>query len=177
MVTMARTVVTGLLLAVLAAHVAHAAPSGPDMQGTFVLDPNASDNVHRAIDALVAQMGGLRGPIARMRPRDVNQPPQRIEVAYTATDVSITTDGQDTIRTPFDDQPVKWKASDGEEFTIRTVWDDRTMRRVFVADDGQRANTYVFSPDGATLRMSVVLTSPQLPGPLEYTLVYKRSGP
>lgn len=163
-------------IGILAPATLHAGPSGPDMQGTYMLDPGASDDIHRAIDALVAQMGGLRGPIARIRLRDVNQPPQRIDVAYTATDVSITTDGQDTISTPFDDRTVRWKARDGEEFTIRTVWDDRTLKRVFIADDGQRANTYVFGPDG-TLRMSVVLTSPQLPGPLEYTLVYNRTGP
>jgi hypothetical protein len=162
------------VLAVLPPSPAHAAPPAPDIQAVYLLDPAASDDVHRAIDALVAQMPGLRAPFARLRLRAVNQPPRRIDVASTASEVSITTDERDTIRTPSDGRPVRWKAEDGEEFTIRTEWSGRTMKRVFTADDGERANTYEFDAEGTTLRMSVVLTSPQLPGPLAYTLVYRR---
>jgi hypothetical protein len=164
-------------LACLAPCVVCAASPEPGLDGTYVLDPAASDDVHRAIDALVAEMGGLRAPFARMRLRKLNQPPRRIDVAYTGSEVSITTDGRDVIRTSSDGRPVPWKRDDGEEFMVRTVWNGRTLQRTFVAEDGQRENTYVFSRNGATLTLRVVLTSPQLPGPLAYTLVYRRSTP
>ena len=57
------------------------------------------------------------------------------------------------------------------------MWEQRTLKRTFLADDGQRENTYDLAPDGLTLTMRVVLTSPQLPGPLAYTLVYRRTTP
>jgi len=149
----------------------------PKLEGSYLLDARASDDVHKAIDEAVAEMSGLRRPFARLRLREVNQPPQRIDVVITGTEASITTDERDVIRTPTDGKPVAWKKDDGEEFTIRTTWDTRTLRRTFHAGDGERANTYEFSPDGSTLTMRVVLTSPQLPAPLTYALVYRRAAP
>jgi hypothetical protein len=146
-----------------------------NVQGRYLLDAQASDDVHKAIDGVVAEMGGLRGPFARLRLRSLNQPSQRIDFAATESDVSVTTDDGEVIRTRADGTPVPWKKADGEEFTIRTRWDGRALKRTFEAPDGERANTYEFSPDGATLTMRVVLTSPQLPGPLAYTLVYRRA--
>jgi hypothetical protein len=166
------------LLAGLAPHrVREVNAQGPDVRGGYVLDAPAGDDVLRAIDDVVEDMGGLRRPLARLRLRELNQPPQRIDVASTESEVSITTDGKDVIRTPVDGKPVQWTRADGEQFTIRTTWDGRTLKRIFTAEDGERANTYDFSPDGATLTMSVTLTSPQLPKPLTYTLVYRRASP
>jgi hypothetical protein len=45
----------------------------------------------------------------------------------------------------------------------------------FDADDGQRINTLVLSPDGLSLKLKVRLTSSHLPKPIEYTLAYRRS--
>jgi hypothetical protein len=166
------------LLGALAPHLTRdAIAQQPDMPGGYVLDARASDDVRRIIDELTEEMNSLRRPFARNRLRKLNQPPQRIDVAYTQSEVSITTDGRDVIRTPADGAPVRWTRDDGEQFTIRTTWDDRTLKRIFSAEDGERANTYDFSPDGATLTMSVTLTSPQLPGPLVYKLVYRRAAP
>jgi hypothetical protein len=149
----------------------------PDVQGRYILDARASDDVHKAIDELIAEMSGLRQPFARLRLRKLNQPPQRIDVAFPGADVSITTDGRDVVQTPADGRPVQWKKDDGEEFTIRTMWENRTLKRTFHAEDGERANTYDFGTDGSTLTMTVVLTNPQLPGPLTYKLVYRRTAP
>jgi hypothetical protein len=153
------------------------AAAPPAMQATYALDRAASDDVHRAIEATIEDMSSLRKPFARLRLRALNQPPQRIDVNATGSEVTITTDGRDEIRTPIDGQPVPWKRDDGEEFTIRTAWRERTLTRTFTAEDGERVNTYDFGADGSTLTMRVVLTSPQLPQPLTYTLVYRRSSP
>ena len=85
----------------------------PDLPGSYVLDAGASDGVHRAIDVLIEDMGGLRRPFARLRLRELNQPPQRIDVAYIDSDESITTDGRDVIRTPADGRPVAWNFRKG----------------------------------------------------------------
>jgi hypothetical protein len=165
------------VMAIALLGVVAASAEKPDVQGSYILDTRASDDVHKAIDEAVVEMSGLRRPFARLRLREVNQPPQRIDVAITDTEASITTDERDVIRTPTDGKPVAWKKDDGEEFTIRTTWDRRTLKRTFHAEDGERANTYEFTPDASTLTMRVVLTSPQLPAPLAYTLVYRRAAP
>jgi hypothetical protein len=58
---------------------------------------------------------------------------------------------------------------------VSTTWNGRVITRNFRADDGERASSYAFSPDGGTLTMTVVVTSPQLPDPLTYKLVYRRA--
>ncbi len=180
MVTTARTirsfrlwVMIVALLALTAIRVAGAEVHG--VQGTYLLDASASDDVLKAIDSVVAEMSSFKAPFARRRLRTLNQPPKRIDVAATAADVTITTDQRETIRTPSDGRPIDWARDDGETFKVRSVWTERTLSRTFVADDGERANRYAFSPDGEILRMNVVLTSPQLPAPLAYTLVYRRA--
>ena len=54
----------------------------PKLEGRYILDARASDDVHKAIDEAVAEMSGLRRPFARLRLREVNQPPQRIDVVF-----------------------------------------------------------------------------------------------
>ena len=85
----------------------------PGLPGNYVLDAQASEDVHRAIDVLIEDMAGLRRPFARLRLRELNQPPRRIDIAYVDADVSVTTDGRDVIRTPADGTPVAWKREDG----------------------------------------------------------------
>jgi hypothetical protein len=165
------------LLGALTSAFAHEARAQrTDIHGLYVLDPQAGDDVGKVIEGVVADMNFIKKPLARKRLTSTNQPPQRIEISATASEVSVTTDGQDVIRTPGDGRAVEWTRKDGETFTISTVRDARVITRTFRADDGQRVNTYTFSPDGATLTMIVVVTSPQLPDPLAYKLVYRRSG-
>jgi hypothetical protein len=70
-----------------------------------------------------------------------------------------------------------WTRPDGdrEQVAVSSVWEDRTLKRTFRGKDGVRVNTYSLGPDGTPLTMNAVVTSPDLPGPLAYKLVYRRA--
>jgi hypothetical protein len=151
-----------------------AAAQPPELEGTYVLDGAASDNVDDVIEQVVKDMNFVRRPLARKRLQATTKPSQHLEIAYAGADVTITTDGHSSIRTPVNGTPVEWTREDGETFVVTTTHDARTMTRVFRADDGERSNAYSLGPDPSTLTMRIVLTSPQLPLPVAYKLVYKR---
>ena len=145
-----------------------------ELQGTYVLDGAASDNIDEVIEQVVKDMNFVRRPLARQRLQGTTKPSQHLEITYTGADVTITTDGNSSVRTPADGKAVEWTRGDGEKVMVTTTHDARTMTRVFRADDGERSNAYRLESDPSTLTMRVVLTSPQLPEPVAYKLVYKR---
>src|SRR5436853_1080004 len=87
------------LVALAVVRAAGATTTAPRVEGTYILDPAASDDVLKAIDGVVAEMSSFKAPFARRRLRTLNQPPKRIEVASSDSDVSITTDERETNHT------------------------------------------------------------------------------
>jgi hypothetical protein len=164
-----------LPVVVLCVFVAHATAQAPDLQGIYVLEAQASDDVARAIDDAVAPMNFITKRIARSRLQSTNQPPQRLRIAYTASEVDIAADADDPIRTPADGTPVEWTRKDNERFTVVTRWESMALKRTFRAKDGERSNTYTLAGDRSKLTVTVVVTSASLPKPLTYRLVYQRT--
>lgn len=151
-------------------------PQTPSLQGTYTLNTAASDDVDKAIEATIKGMNFIARPIARKRLRETNVPPyQRIVISYTQAEVSITTDQRAPIRTSPNGTPVDWTREDGEKFKVSTVWESGKLKQTFKGKDGQRVNTYSISADGKTLAMQVSVTSPRLPRPLTYKVVYRRT--
>jgi hypothetical protein len=163
-----------ILVACLLMLVAVALAQPPELQGTYALDRAASDNIDEVIEQVVKDMNFVRKPLARKRLKATTQPSEHLQITYAGTDVTIVTDGGSSVRTPADGKPVDWTRDDGEKVVVTTTHEARTLTRVFRAEDGQRSNAYTISPDRSTLTMSIVLTSPQLPEPVAYKLVYKR---
>jgi hypothetical protein len=165
------------LVAALAAAALAAVPAAAQsnqIDGTFVYAADRSDNVDQAINQAISRMNIATRQIARPRLRRTNQPYQRVTIATTPQQVSITTDARAAIRTSPAGTPIKWTREDGEVLDVSTRWDGNRLRQVFAADDGQRENVYSLSPDGGTLTIRVTVTSGRLPAPLTYNLVYDR---
>ena len=55
------------------------------------------------------------------------------------------------------------------------MWRNNSLHQTFRAEDGQRVNVYTLSNNGNTMTMNVTITSPRLPDPLTYRLVYNRA--
>jgi hypothetical protein len=163
-----------LLAAIVLLSAADASAQPSELQGTYVLDRGASDNIDEVIEHVVKDMNFVRKPLARKRLKTTTQPSEHLQITYAGADVTIVTDRGSTVRTPADGKPVEWTREDGERFVVTTTHEARTLTRVFRAEDGQRSNAYTISHDRSTLTMSIVLTSPQLPEPVAYKLVYKR---
>lgn len=150
-------------------------PQTPCLQGTFILDAPKSDDIYKAIEATVKGMHFLAKPVARKRLRKTNARYQRIIISCAQAEVSIATDQGAPLRTPVNGTPVEWAREDGEKLKVSTIWEGGKLKRTFEGKDGQRVNLYSVSADGNTLTVQVSVTSPRLPRPLTYKMVYKRA--
>ncbi|HEV2149816.1 MAG TPA: hypothetical protein VGR37_20625 [Longimicrobiaceae bacterium] len=145
------------------------------LNGSYTYDASASDDVHQAINTAVQRMNFAMRPIARGRLRKTNEPYKRVVISNTQSQVSVAMDGRPAIVTPANGTPVDWTREDGEKLRVSTEWENGTLEQTFKAEDGQRVNAYSVSPDGRTLTMNVTITSPRLPRPLTYKLVYRKA--
>jgi hypothetical protein len=158
---------------VAAPVVAHAQPGS--IAGTFALDRAASDNVDRAIAQAVKEMNFVTRPIARGRLQKTNQPYQQVTIATEGANTVVTIDKQPARQAPSNGTPIDWTRQDGEKMKLSMKWENGTLVETFKPEDGERVNTYSLSPDGSTLTMNVRITSPRLPKPLTYKLVFKKA--
>lgn len=153
-------------------------PPTPWVEGEYVLDdPAATDTIKKAIEAAVKGMW-LGSDTARGRLEKTNLPPYQrisIQVGVQVTDVSITTDKREPIVTSPYGTPVDWTREDKEKLKVSTTLPIGPLKQTFKSKDGERVNTYRISADGKVLTMEVVVSSPRLPRPVTYTLVYKRA--
>ena len=88
--------------------------------------------------------------------------------------MSITFDQRRPVESPANGTPVKWTREDGERFDLSTEWEGGRLVQTFKGKEG-RTNTFTISPDGRTLTLGVAVSSPRLPKPLTYKLVYNRA--
>lgn len=165
------------LFCALALALAAALPASAQqasLKGTWRYDASASDNVAQAINTAVQRMNFVTRPIARGRLTRTNQPYQRVTVDFTSSQVTVTTDGRDPIVSPANGTPIKWTREDKEVLDVSTEWENGVLEQTFKAEDGQRVNRYSVGADGK-MTMEVTITSPRLPRPLVYKLVYNRA--
>ena len=78
------------------------------------------------------------------------------------------------VTAPADGTPLPWVREDGEKFEIWMKRSDGVLRHHFKAEDGERLNEFSWNATGDTLTLTVTLTSPRLPEPVKYKLVYAK---
>lgn len=152
-----------------------AAQANDALRGTFTLNREASDDVQAAINQTVQRMNFVTRPVARGRLRNTNQPYQRVTIAWADGNVTTTIDDRAPITSPANGTKVRWTREDNETLDLSTAWRNGTIVQRFEAEDGTRENAYSVSPDGRTMTINVTVTSPRLPRPLTYKLVYNRA--
>ena len=142
--------------------------------GTYTLNARASDNVQSAINEAASHVMFLIRGIARSRMRATNPVYQRVTIGETASEFSIAFDQRAPVRTPSNGARTPWTREDGEKFQVMTAVEGGRLHQTFIADDGRRVNVFSLSPDGKTLTMETTVSSPKLPQPLHYRLVFDR---
>lgn len=163
----------------------HLAAQGPTMaaerlEGQFIRDGAASDDVAAAIERAVAPMNFVTRPIGRSRLRATNQPPADVRFALPPDSIVVRYAGQPELRARRDGSPREWRNAAGEPFEVRvtvTAAPDGgvLVRQTFVAEDGRRENAWHLDAEGATLTLDVTVSSPRLPQPLRYRHVFRRA--
>ena len=153
------------------------------LRGTWTLNREQSDDINARINSAVARMNVVVRQIARPRLRSTNSAYPRMVISYDEQNVRVDTQGRPSVTSPANGQPVLWQRETGRTCTVvrgdcvrvTTEWEAGHLEQAFVAEDGQRVNAFTVSPDGNTLTMNVTVTSPRLPAPLIYRLVYNRA--
>lgn len=165
-----------MLIAVcaMAASAASLKAQQADMQGVYAIDPAASDNIEAAITRGTADMNFAIRALARSRTAKTNPRYQRVEIRRNDTTVSVKYDARPPIEIPADGRSVAWVREDGATYNVSVEWSAAQLVMHFESDTGNRANTLVLLPDGATLKFNAILTSTYLPTPIVYTLTYRR---
>lgn len=163
--------VSGLALSMAAVSV-HADASA--LSGVYTYEPGRSQNISTAIDKTVAELGfGIR-TFAKSRLNRLNQPYKTINIQAQPNTISFIYDNRAPIVTPADGRVIKWTREDGEIINLSTKWNGDSLVKTYVAEDGERVNTYTLAPNGRDMQMSVKLTSSRLKSPLVYTLYYTK---
>lgn len=160
-----------IVLGCMAASAAWADDSA-SLNGTYKYVPEQSSDVPQAIEKAVEKMSFIKRPIARGRLSRTNTPYERIRIEVNASEAVITYEDQAPIRMPMSGQSIKWKRADGEVFDVSARLDGAKLRQTYKAEDGMRVNSF-FKDSAGSLRMEVEVTSPQLPQPLKYQLLYR----
>ena len=174
---LAALVMSAVLPAVLSAQQAS------QLRGTWTFNRTQSDDINAKINIAVARMNVVVRQIARPRLRSTNTAYPQLVIVHDATNIRVDMQGRPSVSSPANGQPVLWQRETGRTCTqmrgdcvqVTTAWNNGALTQTFRAEDGQRVNVYTVSPDGNTMTMNVTITSPRLPNPLTYKLVYNRA--
>ena len=153
------------------------------LRGTWNLNREQSDDINARINTAVARMNVVVRQIARPRLRSTNTAYPRLVMAYDQSKVQVDMAGRPSVSSPANGQPVLWQRDTGATCTqlkgdcvrVTHEWNGGALTQSFQAEDGRRVNAFTVSPDGRTMTMNVTITSPRLPQPLTYKLVYDRA--
>lgn len=153
------------------------------LRGTWTLNRQQSDDLNAKINTAVARMNVVVRQIARPRLRSTNTAYPQLVISQEGNNVRVDMQGRPSLTAPVGGQTILWQRETGRScpqirgdcVQVTTVWRDGALHQTFRAEDGQRVNVYTLSPDGRTMTMNVTITSPRLPDPLTYRLVYDRA--
>lgn len=158
-----------------------AASAQQQLAGTWRLNRQQSDDINAKINTAVSGMNVVVRQIARPRLRSTNTPYPQLVIHTDGGNYRVDMQGRPSVSSPSNGSGVLWHretgrtcpAVRGDCVRVTTVWGNGRLTQTFAAEDGQRVNVY--SIDGNTLTMNVTITSPRLPQPLTYRLVYNRA--
>ena len=137
----------------------------PKGAAVYVLVPDSSDNIPKAIDHVVSHMNFIVRGIARGRLTKINPTPHRVRVDLETDTVSVAFDAGNPVVTPLNGDTVAWRNPlTGETNHAHVAVAGDTVRQTIVAPDGERENALIFSDDGSHVRLRVTVTSHDCPG-------------
>ena len=149
-----------------------AAADEPGLSGTYKSVSERDNDISQAIERAVEKMNFIKRPIARGRLSRTNFAYKEIRIDVGASEAEITYDTQAPIRMPLSGEQIKWKRADGEVFEVSAKLADGKLSQTYRAEDGVRVNSFSRDEHG-TLHLDVEVSSPQLPEPVKYTLLYR----
>jgi hypothetical protein len=146
-----------------------------DIQGTFFLVPQQSDNVAQIVESHLEKMNLFVRPFARNKFKKVARVHKTVSIALSGKEISIRADDYTLPTTPVDGTTVRYHNREGDELGLQTRMQGNKLEQTFLTDKGSRTNSCELSQDGNTLEMRVIIKSDYFDEPMKYKLVYCRS--
>jgi hypothetical protein len=148
------------------------AAKASDIEGTFFLVPQKSDNVAHIEESILTKMNVFVRPFARDKITKVAKVHKRVSIALADKEISIIADDYALPPAPTDGSTLMYHNREGDVLRLQTRLDGNRLEQTFLADKGSRTNFCELSQDGNTLQMHVVIKSDYFDEPMKYTLVY-----
>jgi hypothetical protein len=146
-----------------------------DIQGTFLLVPQQSDNVAQKVESTVSNMNLFIRSFARNKISKAARANQKVSIALSDNGISILADDNLLPVTPTDGTTLTYRNREGDILGLRTRMNGNKLEQTFITDKGSRTNVCELSDDGNILEMRVVIKSEYFDKPMTYKLVYHKS--
>ena len=158
-------------LSLISVSIAQAA----DIQGTFLLVPQQSDNVAQKVESTIAQMNLFVRSFARNKISKAARANEKISITLSGNGISILADDNLLPVTPTDGTTLTYQNREGDVLGLRARMQGNKLEQTFITDKGSRTNVCEISNDGNTLEMRVIIRSDYFDNPMTYKLVYCKS--
>jgi hypothetical protein len=143
-----------------------------DIQGTFFLVPQKSDNFAHIEESILSKMNFFVRLFARGKISRIARVNKRVSIALSGNEIRIIADDYVLPPAPTDGTIITYLSREGNVMRLQTRLDGNKLEQTFLSDKGSRTNICELSQDGDTLVMHVVINSKYLDTPMKYTLVY-----
>ena len=139
--------------------------------GEYTLVRAESADMRKVVEDTAAGLNFLIRPIARSRLRKTQIAFPSLSITRRGEGLRIAhVQGTDIMHQTVD-EVVRTQAPDGSKIAVRLM-PGPPLSQSYESGEGMRVNRYVL--DGSKLTVEVRVTSPRLPKPIEYKLVYRR---
>jgi hypothetical protein len=187
-----RRIVKAIALAVMLLAIGQSSVPGQKTaalpEGRFVRDVSAGDDLEAVVNAALPKVKSTLAKIfkgkARSRLRQVIVAAAWQRFTIAGDTVRLETDAWSGSRgiaaRPGDvirGWPRYWPNGRTERLDVYTGRSGNTLTYRYVAEDGQRTDTYSVDATGTVLTQHIRLESSQLSAPVEYKLIYRREKP
>lgn len=144
--------------------------------GTFRFAGDAREEASRrvAIDKAIDSLFFAIRPIARSRLSNGTKVSATYAFAFEPGKIRVRAPGTPDVVSADNGSWTEY-VHDGDKSKVSQRLVGSRLTQVFQADEGGRTNEFTLSPDGATLTLKVIISSPKLSVPMTYVLTYKRS--
>lgn len=145
------------------------------LEGSWTFVAEESADVKQEIQQGTAEAGFFVRRFGRGVLERSLQPMDTLHIAFGDGGVAITAPDGHALQTTIDGPAVEVRNAGGEMEEVATLWDGDALCRVFRGDKGTREWCYSTDAAGEVLRVAVEVRARMLPGPIRYTLTYRRA--
>jgi hypothetical protein len=131
--------------------------------------------IDEAIHEGTKSMRRVRRKVARRRLHAVNPPVSSVTIEPNGQGVRVVYGGSRDNRTPDLGVWAESRSADGGKVDVKHDVVGLRLHESYRQEDGTAVNAFRLSEDGKALRLDITIQSGQLPGPIVYTLEFRRT--